>query len=126
MPTHTVIWIDHKEARIFHVHPDSTDEETVLAPRHHFHRPPTRHGEAREHPDDAHQFFAAAARALDGADAILIVGPLSAKLDFFRYLHEHDRRLEAKVVGVESADHAADEEIVARARSAFAQSGRVR
>ena len=58
-------------------------------------------GEAREHPDDAHRFFGEVARALDGVDAILIVGPSSAKLEFFRYVHEHDRPLESKVVGIE-------------------------
>ena len=72
--------------------------------------------ESAKHPDDAHRFFGEAARALDSSDAILIVGPSSAKLEFFRYLHEHDRHLEAKVVGVESADHPTDGEIVARAK----------
>jgi len=125
MPTHAVVWIDHKEARIFHVHPGSAEETTVLAPQHHFHRHPKGRGEATEHPDDAQRFFTEAARSLDGSDAILIVGPSSAKLEFFRYLHEHDRHLEQKVVGVESADHATDGEIVARARSAFAASDRM-
>ena len=125
MPTHAVIWIDHKEARIFHVHPDAIDETTVLAPQHHLHRHAKGQGEAREHPDDAHRFFGEAARALDSSDAILIVGPSSAKLEFFRYLHEHDRRLEAKVVGVESADHPTDGEIVARAKSYFKATDRM-
>ncbi|MEA2817841.1 MAG: hypothetical protein QOI93_5711 [Rhodospirillaceae bacterium] len=48
MPTHSVIWIDHKEARIFHVHPEATDETTVLAPQHHLQRHPKGRGEARE------------------------------------------------------------------------------
>jgi hypothetical protein len=58
-------------------------------------------------------------------DALLIVGPSSAKLEFFRYLLEHDRRLESKVVGVESADHPTDGEIVARARNCFMASDRM-
>ena len=126
MSTHAVIWIDHKEARVFHVHPGAINEETVLAPQHHLHRHPQGHGEAREHPDDALRFFAEVARALDGSDAVLIVGPSSAKLEFFRYLHEHDRRLESRVVGVESADHPTDGEIVARAKSAFKATDRMR
>jgi stalled ribosome rescue protein Dom34 len=126
MPTHTVIWIDHKEARIFNVHPEATDAATVLAPQHHFHRHPKGRGEAKEQPDDAHRFFGEVARTLDGVDALLIVGPSSAKLEFFRYLHEHDRRLESKVVGVESADHPTDGEIVARAKSCFLASDRMR
>ena len=125
MPTHAVIWIDHKEARIFHVHPQTADETTVLAPQHHIHRHPKGRGDAKEHPDDAHRFFAEVARALDLVDALLIVGPSSAKLEFFRYLHEHDRRLEARVVGIESADHPTDGEIVARAKNCFKASDRM-
>jgi stalled ribosome rescue protein Dom34 len=125
MPTHAVTWIDHKEARIFHVHPEGTDDTTVLAPQHHVHRHPKGRGEAREHPDDAHRFFGEVARTLDGVDAILIVGPSSAKLEFFKYVHAHERRLASKVVGIESADHPTDGEIIARAKSYFKASDRM-
>jgi stalled ribosome rescue protein Dom34 len=125
MPTHAVIWIDHKEARVFHVHPEATEATTVLAPQHHLHRHPKGRGEAREHPDDARRFFGEVARTLDGVDALLIVGPSSAKLEFFRYVHEHERRLESTVVGIESADHPTDGEIVARAKNYFAASDRM-
>ncbi len=120
MPTHAVTWIDHKEARIFHLHPDSTEETTVLAPQHHLHKHPLGPGNGKGNAEDARRFFKEVARSLEGADALLIVGPASAKLEFFRYLHEHDRRLEGRVIGVESADHPTDGEIVARARAAFA------
>jgi stalled ribosome rescue protein Dom34 len=119
MSTNAVIWIDHKEARVFHVEPSSADETTVLAPQHHFHRHPKDRGESTQHPEDAQHFFGEVARAVDGVEALLIVGPSSAKLEFFRYLHEHQRRLEGKVIGVESADHPTDGEIVDRARRAF-------
>ncbi|MGH9141155.1 MAG: hypothetical protein ACRD2I_08440 [Vicinamibacterales bacterium] len=55
MPTHAVVWIDHKEARTFHIHPGSTDETTVPAPQHYIHRHPKGRGEPRERPDDAHR-----------------------------------------------------------------------
>lgn len=126
MPTHAVIWIDHNEARIFHVHPEAADETTVLAPQHHIHRHPKGRGEAREHPDDAHRFFGEVAKDLDGSDAILIVGPSSAKLEFFRYVHAHEHALEPKVVGIETADHPTDGQIVARARDYFKGSDRMR
>jgi hypothetical protein len=125
MPTHAVIWIDHKEARVFHVNAAAADETTVLAPQHHLHRHPKGHGEAKEHPGDAHRFFAEVAHAVAGVDAILIVGPSSAKLEFFRYVHEHERPLEAKVVGIESADHPTDGQIVARAKAYFKASDRM-
>jgi stalled ribosome rescue protein Dom34 len=125
MPTHAVVWIDHQEARVFHVEPQATEETTVLAPQHHLHRHPKGRGDAKDHPDDARHFFSSVARTLDGADAILIVGPASAKLEFFRYVHEHERRLEAQVVGIETADHPTDGQIVARARSYFKASDRM-
>jgi stalled ribosome rescue protein Dom34 len=121
MPTHAAIWIDHKEAHIFHVHADAVDSATVLAPQHHLHRHPKGpgHGEAREHPDDAHRFFAEVARACHGADTILLVGPSSAKFEFFKYVDQHERLVASRVVGIESADHQTDGEIVAHARSYF-------
>src|SRR6478672_5150259 len=125
MPTHAVIWIDHKEARVFHVHPDTTDEKTILAPQHHLHRHPKGRCEAIEHPDDARRFFSEVAQTLGGVDAILITGPSLAKLEFFKYVHEHARPLESKVVGIESADHPTDGEIVARAKSYFKASDRM-
>jgi hypothetical protein len=126
MPTHAVIWIDHTEARIFHLHREATDETTVLAPQHHIHRHPKGRGEAREHPDDAHRFFADVAHTLGAVDAILIVGPSSAKFELFKHLHAHDHMLESKVVGLESADHPTDGQIVAKAKSYFTASDRMR
>ena len=79
----------------------------------------------RVDPDDAHRYFGEVARTLDGVDAILIVGPSSAKLEFFKYVHVHERRLESKVVGIESADHPTDGEIIARAKSYFKASDRM-
>ena len=125
MPTHAVVWIDHHEARIFHVDHAAAEESTVLAPQHHIHRHPKGRGEAREHPDDAHRFFTEVARALDGVDATLLVGPASAKLEFFRHLHEHEHRLERTVVGIETVDHPTDGQIVAMARDAFKASDRM-
>lgn len=125
MPTHAVIWMDHQEARILHVHPDAADETTVLAPKHHLRRHSQGRGEAREHPDDARQFFGEIAKGLEGATAILILGPSSAKLEFLHYLHEHIRELASKVVGVEAADHPTDKQVVARARLYFKGSDRM-
>jgi stalled ribosome rescue protein Dom34 len=125
MPTHAVVWIDQQEARIFHVHPGSTEGTTVLAPQHHIHRHPKGRGEPREHPDDAHRFFAAVTTELHGTDAILIVGPSLAKLDLAQYLKDHDPGVAAKVVGIESADHPTDGQIIASAKRYFRATDRM-
>jgi stalled ribosome rescue protein Dom34 len=119
MPTHAVVWVDHHEARMFHVHPDSTDETTVLAPQHHIHRHPKGRGEPREHPDDARRFFAEVVKRLDTVDEILIVGPSSAKDELSQYMKDHAAIAAAKVVGIESADHPTGGQMVASARRYF-------
>jgi hypothetical protein len=127
MPTHVVVWIDHQEARVFRVQPETAgheqpepiDETTILSPQHLIHRHPKGRGEAKEHPDDATRFFHEIARSLDGIDAVLVVGPSSAKLEFLKYLQDHDQNLHAKIRGVETVDHPTDREIVAYTRRYF-------
>jgi len=133
MPTHAVIWIDHKEARVFHVQPETVgheqpeaiDETTILSPQHLIHRHPKGRGEAKDHPDDTKRFFHEVARSLDGTDAVLIVGPSSAKLEFLRYVQDHDKKLQSRVVGIETVDHPTDGEIVAYAKRYFIGSDRM-
>ena len=133
MPTHVVVWIDHQEARVFHVQsetaghaqPEAIDETTILSPQHLIHRHPKGRGEAKEHPDDATRFFHEVARSLESADTVLIVGPSSAKLEFLRYVEGHDKKLQAKVAGIETLDHPTDREIVAYARRYFTRSDRM-
>jgi stalled ribosome rescue protein Dom34 len=123
--THAVVWIDHKEARIFRVHAEAEEESRILSPQHHVHRHPKGRGEPRDHPDDARQFFDQVARALEGIDSILIVGPASAKHELFKFVHEKHRAVASNIVGVESADHPTGGQIVAHARRYFKSSDRM-
>lgn len=115
----TVVWLDHKKARIFSL--DSTTGRTVDA------TPP---GEAEHLPNKAtasgrrgdhrhERFFRALADALKGTGSLLVCGPSTAKLEFSRYLHTHDRDIERRVLGVETMDHPTDQQLVARARQFF-------
>jgi stalled ribosome rescue protein Dom34 len=119
MNKHATVWIDHKEARIFHLHPDKVLESEVHAPQHDTHKHPKGPEGAKERPNDAHRFFHDVARSLDATDAILVVGPSTAKLEFLRYLHKHDPALEVKVVGIETVDHPTDGQIIGYAKKYF-------
>jgi stalled ribosome rescue protein Dom34 len=133
MPAHAVVWIDHKEARVFyvqpetvgHVQPEAIDETTILSPQHHIHRHPKGRGEAKEHPDDARRFFHEVARSLDGSDTVLVIGPSSARLEFLKYAQDHDQPLHARIAGSATVDHPTDGEIVAYARKYFIASDRM-
>lgn len=118
-PTRAAVWLDHREARIFHVDLDGFDEHTLRAPVHQFHRHPRGPSEPRAHPDDEHRFFADVASALASADEILVLGPSTAKSEFLHYVKGHSTNLLSKVQAVETADHPTDAQIVAHVRSHF-------
>lgn len=120
---HVVVWMDGNEAKIFHVDAEHLDEATIRSPNHHVHRHPKAQ-ETRDHahPDDAVHFFSEVARKLTGATAVLLVGPAMTKLHFLRYLQKHDSALESRIVGLESAGHPTDGQLVAHARAYFSES----
>lgn len=118
-PTRAAVWIDHQEARVFHVDLDGFDEQTLRAPVHHFHRHPKGSSEPHAHPDDEHRFFRDVTSALTTADTILVLGPSTAKSAFLHYAKDHAPTVAAKITGVETADHPTDAQIVAHVRSHF-------
>lgn len=118
--TQMAVWMDHHEARIFHVDGQTFDEKTLDSATRHVHR----HEKAaevktRNHPDDEHRYFAAIIHELAHAEKVLVLGPSVTKAQFVHYVKEHDAGLAAKVVGVESADHPTDRQIVAHVRQYF-------
>jgi hypothetical protein len=122
---HMVVWIDHSEARIFHVDGSNLDEKTLHAPTHHVHRHPKGGTAEHNHPDDAHRYFQQVARALDGAGRVLVVGPSTAKLQFIHYAYKHDPTLEPRIAGVETVGHPTDGQLVAYAKRYFAADDRM-
>ena len=114
------VWIDHDEARVFHVANTTFAEATVESPNNHIHRhPKDMETRTRNHPDDEPRFFHEVVTALEGAEEILLVGPSMTKLHFLRYVQKHDPMLEQRIVGLESADHPTDRQLVAHVRDYF-------
>ena len=120
MTKHIAIWIDHREAHIFYIRPDKIDEATVTAklPNSH-HNHPRGPNSFKAHPEDAKKFFQEVARALEGTEEVLVVGPSTAKLDFLRYAHSHNKTLESRIVGIATVDHPTDRQVVAYAKEYF-------
>jgi stalled ribosome rescue protein Dom34 len=117
---HGVVWLDQKEARIFEVEGNAVSPATIDAPGPHLHRK-ARDQEVRmrNHPDDQHRFFQEVARALEGHEQILIVGPSKTKLHFLRFVQGQAPALEARIVGIETVDHPTDAQLVAHLRDYF-------
>src|SRR6202040_2252507 len=122
---HAAIWIDHREARVFHFSP--TDVETlVLHPDH-----PTRHihhkansigsGHASTSPD----YLQEVAESVADAGAVLITGPANAKTELVEHIRVHDPQLTKLIVGVETVDHPSDPQLVAHAKKYFMAADRL-
>jgi stalled ribosome rescue protein Dom34 len=114
---HAAVWIDHNEAKIFHVDDETLDAD-VIRPRKHLSRHPTQTAE-RSHPADEQHFFHEVAAAVESAREILVVGPGKAKLEFIKHVQKHDHALEPKIIGVETVDHPTDGQLVAFVRRYF-------
>ncbi len=119
---HIAVWIDHKEAKIFHIEPEGFEVSKVKAPHHHL----TRKAQEQSHHDGGDRFFHEVALALKDADEILIVGPSSAKLDFIRHVDKHEHLLQPKILGVETLDHPTDGQLAAYVRHYFQAKDRMR
>ena len=121
MPTHfhAVIWIDHSQARIFHLGLTGSDEVTLhpqLATRHLHHKANTV-GSGHAAPDKA--FYGEVTKALADAGEILIIGPASAKTELASHIRASSPDLAKRIVAVEAADHPSDAEIIAYAKRHF-------
>ena len=114
---HAIIWLDHREARVFHFDRDDVERLVVHAdhPSHHIH-----HKGTRAEGDDA-EFFEAIIKAIGGSFAILITGPGVTKTEFVHYIEKHKAEMIANIVAVETVDHPSDKELVAFARHRFSR-----
>jgi stalled ribosome rescue protein Dom34 len=119
MSMQVAVWLDQREAHVFHIGPDQIDEEMVRVPQHLHRKHPKLTQGAKEHPDDAKHFFKAICASLESAGQILIVGPSTAKLDLVRYIHKNEHVLEPRIVGIETVDHPSNGQLIAYAKTYF-------
>jgi stalled ribosome rescue protein Dom34 len=116
---HAVIWIDHREARIFHF--NKTQAETLVLhpnnPNAHIHHKANSMGIG--HAAEDQNFLHEVAKAIGAAHAVLITGPANAKTELVKHLHRHDPQMIERIAGVETVDHPSDGVLVDYARRYF-------
>ena len=90
---HAAIWIDHREARVFHFSP--TDAETLVLhpdnPTRHIHHKANSIGSG--HASTSPDYLRAVAESVVDAGAVLITGPANAKTELVEYIRLHDPKL---------------------------------
>lgn len=121
MSENVAVWIDHKEARICRVLPGTAGETVISAPHHVHHRHPRGPEGVKEHPEDAKRFFHEVAQSLESSARILLVGPSTAKLELLKHVQAHHHHLAQRIVGIETADHPTEGQLLAHAKAYFSR-----
>jgi stalled ribosome rescue protein Dom34 len=116
---HAVIWIDHREARVFHF--GRKDVETLALhpdkPTHQVHHKSNTIGSGHE--VLAKEFLHAVAQSIADAGSVLITGPSNAKTELMTHIEKHNPKLLKIILGVETVDHPSNNQLVAYARQYF-------
>ena len=116
---HALVWIDHREAKVFQFDATDVDYTKVRSthPHQHIHHKANT-GDSGHAPLDK-EFLNHVAQALATAGAILITGPAGAKTELATYIKEKQPELAKKISGVEALDHPTDGALVDFARRFF-------
>jgi stalled ribosome rescue protein Dom34 len=122
---HALVWIDHREAKIFHF--DSETSRRLIVRNGHAHQHlhhKANAGDSGHVPVDKDYLHHVAAE-IASAGALLIVGPGSAKTELRTFVQQHDPRLAMKISSVESSDHPTDGQLLAHGRKFFVADDRM-
>jgi hypothetical protein len=116
---HAIVWIDHLQAKIFHIGL-SGDDQLVLHPHiptRHLHHKANSIGNGHAAPDQ--NFFEEVMKAISDAGKLLIIGPSTARIELAKHFRNHNSQKADRIVAVDAADHPSDGEIIAYARKHF-------
>ena len=116
---HALVWIDHREAKVFHFNTTESELTTVRSthPNQHIHHK-ANSGDSGHAPVD-NEFLQHVALAIEDAGAVLITGPANAKTELAGYIKRTHPKLAERISGVEALDHPHDGELLALARKFF-------
>jgi len=122
---HAVVWIDHRQARIFHFNAEDADKIVIHPDRpvRDYHRKQKGSG---HHDSEDQAYLEEVTKAIEDAGAVLIVGPANEKHELVKHIERVHPSMKVKVEGVESADHPSDGELIAHAKRFLKSADRMR
>ncbi len=116
---HSVIWLDHREAKVIGF---SADDVQKVIVRHHGGHRQVHHRSGSVgagHSAEDTKFFDEIVAAAGDSPEVLLVGPGQAKVALRRYIDTHLPVFARRVVGVEALDHPSEGELLTFARKYF-------
>lgn len=131
------VWLDHRAAKIVHLHGDDVREQEILSSveRHTHATGGTKLGgtpyfgamgasEQRQNERRAHgvaAFYQKIMEAISEADGIALLGPGRARGEFARFLRKHEK-LAGRIVSVVASGALTDRQLVAEVKATFHKS----
>jgi stalled ribosome rescue protein Dom34 len=122
---HAVAWLDHCEAKVFFFNREAAESMRLATTLSH-HQTHNKAGtiDGKRAPENQ-SFYHDVVTALQPASEWLILGPGSAKDELVKHIHNRHPQLQNRIVGVETADHPTEAQILAHARSFFRAADRM-
>jgi len=116
---HALVWIDHREAKVFHFDAADADRTTVRSehPNQHIHHKANARDSGHAKVDT--EFLSRVTDAIAQSGAVLITGPANAKTELATYIGQAHPKLAERISGVEPLDHPTDGELLALGRKFF-------
>ena len=116
---HALVWIDHREAKVFQFNATDVDRATIRSdhPDQHIHHK-ANSGDSGHAPVD-NEFLKRVTQAIAEAGAMLITGPGNAKTELAAYIKRVQPNLAERISAVQILDHPSDGALLAVARSFF-------
>jgi hypothetical protein len=124
--THTLVWLDHRLAKVFNFDSDSSDVSVLHSthPDAHLHHKANA-GDSGHMPVDRH-FLDSIAAAIPQHGPVLIVGPGTARKELHSHLLDRYPNISGRISAVTPLDHPTDGELLASGRRFFDADDRMR
>lgn len=117
--THTLVWLDHRLAKILRFDPDTSTTVQVRSTHPHENLHHKANSADSGHAPVDKVFLESVAHAIPEKGRILIAGPGSAKKELHTHLLHRHRDIAARVSEVKPLDHPTDGELLALGRRFF-------
>jgi stalled ribosome rescue protein Dom34 len=124
--THTLVWLDHRLAKVFHFDSHTSDLSLVHSSHPHAHLHHKANAGDSGHVPVDRAFLHSIATAISQRGPVLIVGPGVAKKELHSHLLDHHPDISVRISAVTPLDHPSDGELLASGRRFFDADDRMR
>ena len=122
---HALVWIDHREAKVFHFDAEHSQEVVVRNSHPHQNLHHKTNSIDSGHVSVDKEYLRRVVAEMAKAGAILVVGPGSAKTELRAFVQQFNPGVAGRIHAVEPLDHPTDGQLLAHGRKFFVADDRM-